>query len=94
MKKIQSLTSLSFIYYIIYNIYIYINILYLGRQIVNKYIQRNVGCHTVMSAFEKTKASQRGLESECEFGNAILFRMFRKESLQPWSRGIIWSEIF
>lgn len=47
-----------------------------------------------MSAFEKTKASKRGLQSECEFGNAILFRMFRKKSLQPWSRGIIWSEVF
>ena len=47
-----------------------------------------------MGAIQKIKASKRGLDVESEVGNTLLFGTIRKESLWPWSRGIIWSEIF
>lgn len=40
------------------------------------------------------KASKKGFEIESGVGNTIFFRMVRKETLWPWNRGIIWSEIF
>ena len=55
---------------------------------------RNVTCHMDMGAIQKIKASKRGLDVESEVGNTLLFGTIRKESLWPWSRGIIWSEIF
>ena len=78
LKKIKSLTSHS--HYVI------------SRKINGK--RRNVTCHTVMGAFQKITASKRCLEGENKVGNTILFGAVRKESLWPWSRGIIWSEIF
>lgn len=63
----------------------------ISRKINGKH--RNVTCHKVMGAFHKIKASKRCLEGE-KVGNTILFGTIRKETLWPWSREIIWSEIF
>lgn len=42
----------------------------------------------------RLKASKWDLESESGVGNVVFFRMVRKESLWPRSRGKIWPEMF